>query len=207
MAKIGDQLSNLETGWRRYDDTDSNIAYENYWLINMSNSNWFNKTGHEGGKKIRFNFTKSKIRLYFIWYSDRSDNIEIDIDGVIYKATSNDGQLYNYSKLTFEKTDLPDKEHCVCINSNGHTIFDAIDIDENGELKPYKKIKRHYLIEQSNDYYYINHNYIKIEQSDVDNQLTNLINKYGYEDISILTKMLDNKKVPVDLEDDNINVS
>lgn len=144
MATIGQQLLHPESGWKRYDDTDSNISYMNHRVLNLSNLSWFNNTGHETWDgvtynttgEIKFNFIKDRIRLYFVWHSDRSSNIEIYIDGILYIANTKSNDT-NVSKLTFEKTNLLNQEHIVHIITNGHTILDAIDIDENGELKPY----------------------------------------------------------------------
>ncbi|EQB4338198.1 cell adhesion protein [Clostridium botulinum] len=144
MATIGQQLLQPESGWKRYDDTDSNISYMNHRVLNLSNLSWFNNTGHETWNgvtynttgEIKFNFTKDRIRLYFVWHSDRSSNIEIYIDGILYIVNTKSNDT-NVSKLTFEKTNLLNQEHIVHIITNGHTILDAIDIDENGELKPY----------------------------------------------------------------------
>jgi len=144
VATIGEQLLQPESGWKRYDDTNSNISYMNHRVLNLSNFSWFNNTGHETWDgvtynttgEIKFNFIKDRIRLYFVWHSDRSSNIEIYIDGILYIANTKSNDT-NVSKLTFEKTNLLNQEHIVHIITNGHTILDAIDIDENGELKPY----------------------------------------------------------------------
>ncbi|WP_231701416.1 hypothetical protein [Clostridium botulinum] len=85
MATIGEQLLQPESGWKRYDDTNSNISYMNHRVLNLSNLSWFNNTGHETWDgvtynttgEIKFNFIKDRIRLYFVWHSDRSSNIEI----------------------------------------------------------------------------------------------------------------------------------
>ncbi|WP_423739029.1 cell adhesion protein [Clostridium botulinum] len=69
-----------------------------------------------------------------------------------------------------------------------------------------------YLIKQNNNYYSINNNYIDLGEIDNNEELDNLINEYGYNDLSILTKELNNKKIPTKLENDyyksfNINLN
>ncbi|NFM73565.1 LamG domain-containing protein, partial [Clostridium botulinum] len=48
----------------------------------------------------------------------------------------------------------------------------------------------------------INNNYIDLGEIDNNKELNNLINEYGYNDLSILTKELNTKKVPAKLEND-----
>lgn len=59
-----------------------------------------------------------------------------------------------------------------------------------------------YLLKQNNNYYSINNNYIDLGEIDNNKELNNLINEYGYNDLSILTKELNTKKVPAKLEND-----
>lgn len=89
-------------------------------------------------------------------------------------------------------------------NSN-YTKLETIIFTENRQIKSINLFK--ILFIQNNQYYTINNNYINLGQSNDNNQLINWLNKYGYEDISILTKSLNNKMVPMDLNNDNINVS
>ncbi len=51
-----------------------------------------------------------------------------------------------------------------------------------------------YLIKQNNNYYSINNNYIDLGIINNNEELDNLINEYGYNDLSILTKELNTKK-------------
>ncbi len=59
-----------------------------------------------------------------------------------------------------------------------------------------------YLIKQNNNYYSINNNYIDLGIINNNEELDNLINEYGYNDLSILTKELNTKKIPTKLEND-----
>ncbi|NFC38435.1 hypothetical protein EXN11_01535, partial [Clostridium botulinum] len=71
-------------------------------------------------------------------------------------------------------------------------------------LKPYNPnlINNNYLLKQNNNYYSINNNYINLGKIDGDKKLNNLIDKYGYDDLSIITQELNNKKIPTKLEND-----
>lgn len=59
-----------------------------------------------------------------------------------------------------------------------------------------------YLIQQNSNYYSINNNYIDLGNIDNSEELNNIIDEYGYNDISILTKELNSKKIPTKLEND-----
>ncbi|WP_231701415.1 cell adhesion protein [Clostridium botulinum] len=59
-----------------------------------------------------------------------------------------------------------------------------------------------YLIKQNSNYYSINNNYIDLGKIDNSEELNNIIDEYGYDDISILTKELNSKKIPTKLEND-----
>ncbi|GAE03459.1 hypothetical protein CBO05C_3149 [Clostridium botulinum B str. Osaka05] len=66
-----------------------------------------------------------------------------------------------------------------------------------------EKVKNNkYLIKQNNDYYLTNNNYINLGKIDADKKLNNLIDQYGYDDLSIITQELNNKKIPTKLEND-----
>ncbi|NFD17127.1 Ig domain-containing protein [Clostridium botulinum] len=143
-AKVGDMLREPEIGWKRYDDTNSNISYIGNKKI-ASGSKYHKDSimyfpSSENGT-IKFNFIGSKIRLIDTMSSDRSSNINIKIDNISY--TFNDYSANSIDqRLIFEKTGLLFKEHFVEITNNqSGTVYglDAIDIDENGELKPYKE--------------------------------------------------------------------
>ncbi|MCR1972855.1 hypothetical protein [Clostridium sporogenes] len=61
---------------------------------------------------------------------------------------------------------------------------------------------KYYLIQQNENYYSINNNYIDLGNIDNSEELNNIIDEYGYNDISILTKELNNKRIPTKLEND-----
>ncbi|WP_243153367.1 hypothetical protein, partial [Clostridium sporogenes] len=207
MAKIGEQLLQPESGWKRYDNTDSNITYIGAKQI-VSGSKYSNSSlmyfQPSENCTIKFNFIGSKIRLIDTMSSNRSSNMNIKIDDINY--TFNDYSPNSIDqRLIFEKAGLLFKEHFVEISNNQKdTVYglDAIDIDENGRLRPYNSNLYKYLIKQDNNYYLINNNYIDLGTIDNNEKLDNLIDEYGYDDLSIITKELNSKKIPTKLEND-----
>ncbi|APQ99109.1 bacterial Ig-like domain family protein [Clostridium botulinum] len=143
-AKIGNMLKEPETGWKRYDDTNSNISYIGNKKI-ASGSKYHKDSimyfPSSENATIKFNFIGSKIRLIDTMSSDRSSNINIKIDNISYTFSDYSANSID-QRLIFEKTGLLFKEHFVEITNNqSGTVYglDAIDIDENGELKPYEE--------------------------------------------------------------------
>ncbi|WP_411680412.1 Ig domain-containing protein [Clostridium thailandense] len=143
-ATIGQQLTVPESGWQRFDNTDSNILYTGTWDSGTTTSPWYKFTYNQTNtlnSSVKFNFTKDKIRLIAPILSSGSSNIQIKIDNNIVETYS----LYKSSRtdqvLVYEKTGLSNTEHCVEITLpySGYIFFDAIDIDLTGELKPYNE--------------------------------------------------------------------
>ena len=164
MANIGEQLLVPESGWKRIDDTDSNIVYNGTW--NTQNfSNYYNSSSHytnENTAYISFKYYGTKIRLLMIYYSTKTDGNVIEIDGTKYYfncSNSMSGEVAT-SNLAFEKTGLNKKAHNVKIyapnaSASKNLHFDAIDIDEDGKLlsqEEYNKMVLCY-IKQNNKYY------------------------------------------------------
>jgi len=59
-----------------------------------------------------------------------------------------------------------------------------------------------YLIKQNSNYYSISNNYIDLGIINNDEELKTIIDEHGYNDLSILTKELNTKKIPTKLEND-----
>ncbi|MEO3947606.1 fibronectin type III domain-containing protein [Gorillibacterium sp. CAU 1737] len=143
-ASIGQQLTQAESGWIRYDDSNSLIYYSG--MTSESHASTYQNTYHYGGypftnKSIKFNFVGTKLRIIDANNSLRVPNgMKITIDGVseVYSSYS---PTYNYQVLSYEKVGLPKGIHEVVIEPvaevNGSENFfslDAIDIDESGYL-------------------------------------------------------------------------
>ena len=143
MAKIYDQLLQPEEGWKRIDDTDSNIIYTGTWKT-QNLSIYYNSTSkysNENTATISFMYYGTKIRLMMVFYSTKSDGNIIEIDGKKYtfdcsnSMTSGDAP----SLLAFDKQDLDKTVHSVKIyapnaSSSKNIHIDAIDIDKDGCL-------------------------------------------------------------------------
>lgn len=144
MANIGDILLNPELGWKRYDDTDVNLAYLGAWTKQDSstryNGTFMLSSNVKGESKVRFNFTGDKIRIIADMNSTRSTSVLIAIDG-LEEYFSTNKSTGSSQVLVYEKLNLSDSEHFVeIINNDTRAInFDAIDIDEKKVVKKFNQ--------------------------------------------------------------------
>lgn len=143
MATIGQALTSPEAGWIRFDDSYSSFTYESTWNTVSSPSYYGGniKNTIVNGALVKFNFTGTKIRIIaHLNSSGMSNNVMISIDGVEVSYSQVGTSLINQA-LVYEKTGLENKEHYVTITNKTTSTFsfDAIDIDVNATLKPYKK--------------------------------------------------------------------
>ncbi len=151
MATVGQQLTTPEAGWKRYDDSDSNIYYSDSpgW-IKVTNSIDYGGSCHQAnglgtGSYAQFNFLGTKFRLISVIHFLYSKDTTITIDGKTYPFNIYGDTLAQ--ALVFEIIGLSEGEHSVFIKQNTPAVqtgvglvIDAIDIDENGGLKPYSPI-------------------------------------------------------------------
>ncbi|NFD29056.1 hypothetical protein EXN57_07220 [Clostridium botulinum] len=208
MSTIGQQLLQPESGWKRYDDTNINFEYKG---LSLNSRNYgYNSDVHFGNTSdvyVRFNY-KSKKGLRVIsptaWDATA---VKVMVDGVLNGSFNQYSSSIVSSVFVYElKGD--GKEHSVEISkqnvNSSYLYWDTIDVDKNGILKPYNPnlINNYYLLKQNSNYYSINNNYIGLGEIDGDKKLNNLIDKYGYDDLSIITQELNNKKIPTKLEND-----
>ncbi len=152
MATIGEQLLQPESGWKRYDDRNENISYVGNWVKgSYSSTQYYLGTdtyidigiaSSKNSHTISFNFIGSKIRIMGLKNTTGAENCFINIDNIEYNFSQNTSTL-TQGCLNFELLNLTNKEHYVQMYSNNSNaskygiVFDSIDIDENGELKPY----------------------------------------------------------------------
>ena len=165
MATVGDILTTPETGWQRIDDTNAKFVYGGAW----NNNNPANVTGtykgtvHSTTKKdasISFKFYGQNLRIIGAYNYADSTNIVVNIDGASYNY-SDYATSVSYQVLVFEKTGLALGLHSVTITNmedGEYLTFDAIDIDETGDILPYditddKKLLRVTLIDSSDHDY------------------------------------------------------
>ncbi|GBG57292.1 hypothetical protein SPFL3102_02658 [Sporomusaceae bacterium FL31] len=141
MAIIGQTLLNPESGWRRFDNPYSALTYTGQW--DQGNyDGWYNKTStytSAVNASVKFNFIGTKLRIIGYRAPDRSNNIEVIIDGVNYSFSCNNQAASGYCSLVYEITNLSLYEHrVVIINKDSRYFnFDAIDIDETGTVTQY----------------------------------------------------------------------
>lgn len=145
---IGQVLAAPETGWERYDDFDSNIAYVGPNWDSFTEAESYGGSRHvtmayNSDNKVRFNFTGAKIRVISATSYNWTDSATIVIDGTSYLLNYNtDNPIYK--SVVFEKLNLGSGEHSAEIYSNNSAYsyfgIDAIDVDEAGVLKPYNPI-------------------------------------------------------------------
>lgn len=181
MATIGDQLLQPESGWKRYDDTDNNITYEgtyNTWdgSVCYNSSLHYTTTGRTS-VKVKFNFTGSTIAI--IAYSDLTyaNDIVIRIDN--NEKSFSEKFSTHAQTLVYKNTTLQNKEHFVIITSpvvglkdGWNFTIDAIDIDENGELRPYNENLGKFNIKNLGNIIYLN-TYNTIERSGIEKIIVN----------------------------------
>ena len=148
MATIGQVLTAPESGWKRYDaDKSQYVSFDGDFRRygTVSGSYGSNVLFGSGSSKIYFNFVGTKLRLIDWVNIGRSNSVLIIIDGIERGTYDSSSSTQKWQVLDYEITGLENKEHSVQImaDSSGSELvytFDAIDIDESGELKPYSPI-------------------------------------------------------------------
>lgn len=135
MATIGQQLLSPESGWRRYDDSDSRIIYGSGWTLGSNTASLYGSYQHyinSNGGAALFKFNGTKIRIIATQSTDKAINNKVNIDGVDYMFT--EYGVTQYQTLVFEKLDLSPGVHTVSISgtavsASAALTLDAIDTD------------------------------------------------------------------------------
>ncbi len=143
-ATVGQQLTQPESGWLRYDDGNSAIVYTGTWVNNTINGAYNGKSHHTKynveeaiGSKMNFDFYGTKVRLIGQYWTTDSNSIDVYIDGVFDKNISQiSGSTQTRQILNFEKIGLTEGRHTVEMVNRTKLYFvvDAIDIDSTGYL-------------------------------------------------------------------------
>lgn len=146
-ASIGQVLSTPEDGWKRYDSDTQAIGGEGVIENGASNLAYRGNEIYvkELGGKFKFKFEGTQIRLLAGRFDNRSDSIEIYIDGVL-KSTVSEYGAHTGQVLIFEEMGLDNKIHTVEMvnkSTTTHTYMsiDAIDINTSGYLIGIHKLK------------------------------------------------------------------
>jgi uncharacterized protein YjdB len=142
-ATLGQALTNPEAGWKRIDDTDKAIVYDENWLQKVD-AQHYNQTltGAVTTKHSSFSFSfyGTKFRLVGAISTTYSDKVSVTVDGntQYFSAYST---TFLPTCLLYEKTGLTNGVHSVKVtvvntpsNSNGGFDYrlDALDIDSTG---------------------------------------------------------------------------
>ncbi|PEB02154.1 hypothetical protein [Bacillus cereus] len=141
-VKVGDVLLQPEPGWKRFDDTDSNIRYIGSWSKSTSPA-WYNKTASQTYKKegsyAEFKFKGSAFRIIATYDTAQYNynDVKISIDGTTETYTTV-GPNYVQQTLVYEKLRLSQGEHVVRISPGSAAdkilSIDAIDIKNPGDM-------------------------------------------------------------------------
>ncbi|MCT4597645.1 MAG: hypothetical protein N4A50_07235 [Vallitalea sp.] len=140
-ATIGDELTSPEEGWKRYDDNNQGFMYQGEF-VSERKENFYNNTIHylksnqvTEGAKIKFKFIGSKLRIIANAYEYYTKSLVINIDGVEYSFSMYKDD-FSRQIIIGEVENLSFEEHSVEIyaSDNIRYTFDAIDIDNTGEL-------------------------------------------------------------------------
>lgn len=143
MATIGQQLTQPEQGWKRYDDTHPLFKYIGTWTRGTSSSRYLGSENYSNviGATITFSFMGTKIRILDALFNNRGENIEITIDGIkeTYSSYSTNNTTLYSQTIVYEKTGLNNSIHTVtmaltALDSGKYIVLDAIDIDSTGRL-------------------------------------------------------------------------
>jgi hypothetical protein len=145
MATVGQNLAAPESGWKRYDDTDSKFLFTGNWVMPAMFYQYYDDTTRNTDSKggtIKFTFYGTKLRLIASKnpaYTNTIDKV-ITIDGLTKATYSQYNSTPLQQLILAEVIGLDLKYHDVIISSSTLMSFDALDIDETGELLLYTSI-------------------------------------------------------------------
>ncbi|NMI02858.1 hypothetical protein HF638_02665 [Paenibacillus sp. SZ31] len=138
---IGSQLTMPDEGWKRYDDSESSIQYVGTFTngVGAGAYNGYSNYTSTIGDKIVFDFEGTKLRLIGARYTNRSDLIEVYVDGKLHGTHSQLGSELA-QVLLVEIVGLPKAKHRIEMvnkstsSTNKFMALDAVDIDSDGRL-------------------------------------------------------------------------
>ncbi len=147
-------LEEPESGWQRFNNTDSSISYSGTISVEGGYSTFhlgdFTRVIGSGGI-VQFSFTGTKIRILVGAHQNCAPSVDISLDGTDTENVFTnitpvrdwraDGQM-----VIYERTNLVNGIHSIKMtvlidHPEGHLVgglaIDAIDIDSSGSLMPY----------------------------------------------------------------------
>lgn len=141
--KVGDVLKEPESGWKRFDDTDSNFQYSGAWSTTNRPDYYGGSIHYCPGNKdlatLQFQFYGKALRIIGL-FSPSFDIGQISIDNLPTENINYKNTTVHYQALLYEKSDLTEGVHTVSL-SGLNINFDAIDILA-GELIPFNAQKK-----------------------------------------------------------------
>lgn len=141
--KVGDVLKEPESGWKRFDDTDSNFQYSGAWSTTNRPDYYGGSIHYCPGNKdlatLQFQFYGKALRIIGL-FSPSFDIGQISIDNLPTENINYKYTTVHYQALLYEKSDLTEGVHTVSL-SGLNINFDAIDILA-GELIPFNAQKK-----------------------------------------------------------------
>lgn len=173
MATVGQQLATPESGWQRFDDTDTTFfTYTGSWVVLGTTHNLNANVAGD----VSFSFFGDKIRIIGTTTTNSNYDpiLNITIDGLT-ETFSNYGTQSQV--LLYEKS-LTRGLHTVTIKKgtlSKYFWFDAVDIF----VTPFAHKK---LIKKESKYYYFNGIWTELTGEATENDYLN----YGMDDISII---------------------
>ncbi|WP_336122223.1 discoidin domain-containing protein [Paenibacillus polysaccharolyticus] len=155
MAKIGQQLTAPEAGWKRYDDRNFRIKFNSPATFRQSYTQYGTYLGtlsyidsnHQSTTDtISFKFTGKKLIVGVLFFNtNEHSGFTIEVDGVnLGNYVTGAKSEITSSTVGFVKTDFSEGEHSVVIRNldksisnsvNSTFALDYIDIDVTGNLK------------------------------------------------------------------------
>ena len=137
MSNVGDTIQTPEIGYKRFNCMNSNISYIGTFT-NDSDSNNLKYT-EKLNDQVVFYFYGTKLLILDNKTTNRSNNIKIDIDGVVDTYNNRGTTTGNYNTCVYMKDGLERKVHKVIItNTSTDTTrrmgLQNIDIDEDGYM-------------------------------------------------------------------------
>ena len=137
MANIGDIIQTPEMGYKRFQCMNFNISYIGTFTNDSDSDNL--KYTDKLNDQIVFYFYGTKLLILDNKTTNGSNNIKIDIDGVVDTYNNRGTTTNNYNTCVYMKDGLERKVHKVIITnaSTDTTIrmgLQNIDIDEDGYM-------------------------------------------------------------------------
>ncbi|NFM12024.1 Ig domain-containing protein [Clostridium botulinum] len=146
-AEIGDRLEHPEISWKRYDNSDRKFKCNG--MISRAGTTNASYKGTDAlldnDSLLNFKFYGTKLRIIGGYYKNASNNVKVIIDGSteLFDCSKSYDESTGWQVLQYEKKGLPLVTHEVTITNLSSDqrsyYFDAIDIDDDGELLKYEE--------------------------------------------------------------------